>query len=123
MKIYNQDLSRILSNEEADESKGKLITSSLLVNVEKDGQIVQETEEIYIYIPFSDEEIKERLRFERQMQCFEIINRGEIFWDYLWNKYSQEEIVIKKQELMNWYHSWLDVTDTKVIPTKPEWLN
>jgi len=123
MKIYNEDLTKILSNEDADQTKGTLKISNKQVDVIKDGQIVQEIEQIYIYVPFTEEEIKERLRFERQMQCFEIINRGEIFWDYLWQKFTQDEVIIKKQELMNWYHAWLDVTETKAIPTKPLWLN
>lgn len=123
MKIYNQDLSKILTKEEIDQTKGKLVASVLQASIEKNGQPILEDEKILVFVPYTDEEIKEKLRFERQMQCFEIINRGEIFWTYLWNRYTQEEVITKKQELINWYYAWLNVTDTKVIPNKPEWLN
>ena len=51
----------------------------------------------------------------RDTECFPIINRGE-----LWYKHLTDE---QKEELDNWYNAWLEVTETKVIPTKPEWLN
>lgn len=62
------------------------------------------------------EELKElnNLRFQRELVCFPYINRG-----YLWyNKLTDAQ----KNELDTWYQAWLDVTETKVIPEKPEWL-
>lgn len=54
------------------------------------------------------------LRYQREVACFPYINRG-----YLWyNKLTDEQ----KSELDTWYQAWLDVTETKVIPEKPEWL-
>ena len=55
------------------------------------------------------------LRKEREEQCFKIINRGKLWYDCL----SVEQL----SELNDWYFAWLNVTETKVIPTKPEWLN
>lgn len=123
MKIYNIDFTKELTAEEADQTKGVITVSKIEKHVEIDGVITPVIEEVYVYRPFTEEEIKENLRFERQMLCFEIINRGEIFWSYLWAKYSADEVLTKKQELMNWYHAWLNVTDTKSIPEKPYWLN
>ena len=56
----------------------------------------------------------EELRYLREKECFKYINRGE-FW-YATLSSSQ------KEELMNWYTEWLNVTETKNIPTKPNWL-
>ena len=54
------------------------------------------------------------LRSQREKVCFPYINRG-----YLWyNKLTIEQ----KEELDVWYNAWLDVTDTKIVPEKPEWL-
>lgn len=55
------------------------------------------------------------LRLKRQSECFAIINRGQLWYDTL-NE-------TQKAELSNWYRAWLDVTETKVEPTKPEWLD
>lgn len=60
-----------------------------------------------------EEEILQRLRFKRE-ECFEIINRGKLWYDTL----SETQI----KELKEWYKNWLDVTKTKTIPQKPEWL-
>ena len=63
----------------------------------------------------TDIEINEKLRLKRQQECFPIINRGQLWY----NKLSSEQI----QELNQWYCNWLNVTETKVEPSKPEWLN
>jgi len=54
------------------------------------------------------------LRSKRNSECFPIINRGELWYDSL----TQEQRI----ELSVWYRAWLDVTETKVVPTKPSWL-
>ena len=62
----------------------------------------------------NDVHIANKLRLKRQKVCFPYINRG-----YLWySKLTAEQ----KDELDAWYQAWLDVTSTKVIPEKPEWL-
>lgn len=58
---------------------------------------------------------KQRLRKLREKECFELVNRGE-----LWYKRLTDE---QKAELDVWYQSWLDVTETFIIPTKPLWLS
>lgn len=62
----------------------------------------------------SQEEVLGRLRSRREHECFPYINRGD-----LWYKNLTES---QKAELDTWYKAWLDVTKTKIIPTKPLWL-
>jgi len=54
------------------------------------------------------------LRGYRNEVCFTVINRGKLWYDTL----TEEQV----EELRLWYNEWLDVTNTKVIPTKPKWL-
>lgn len=58
--------------------------------------------------------ILNELRDRRDCECFQIINRGQFWYDTLSDT--------QKEELRNWYQEWLDVTETKIIPEKPEWL-
>lgn len=61
-----------------------------------------------------EENEKEELRTKREKEVFPIINRG-ILW---YNMLTEEQ----NQELWDWYNKWLNVTETKEIPQKPEWL-
>ena len=54
------------------------------------------------------------LRTRRDKECYPIINRGDLWY----NRLSVEQ----KEELNTWYQAWLDVTETRVVPEKPEWL-
>ena len=54
------------------------------------------------------------LRKRRERECFDIVNRGNLWYDTL----SEEQ----REQLKNWYKAWLDVTDTKTIPEPPQWL-
>ena len=54
------------------------------------------------------------LRHKRDKQCFPYINRGQLWYSKLTD--------VQKDELGVWYQAWLDVTDTKNIPTAPAWL-
>lgn len=74
-----------------------------------------EYEDILYLVPLTDDEIIDNLRFQREEECFPIINRGQLWY----NNLSDDQL----QELNEWYRAWLDVTETKVIPTKPEWLD
>ena len=56
----------------------------------------------------------DELRRRRETECFSIINRGQLWYETL-----NEE---QKAELKEWYIAWLDVTDTLVVPNKPNWL-
>lgn len=55
------------------------------------------------------------LRARRADECFSIVNRGKLWYNCL--------TVEQLAELNDWYFKWLDVTETKTIPTKPDWLN
>ena len=57
----------------------------------------------------------EQLRITREYECFAVINRGQLWYLKL--------SVAQMAELRTWYQAWLDVTTTKVIPQKLEWLN
>lgn len=54
------------------------------------------------------------LRARRENECFSVVNRGKLWYESL----TEVQII----ELRHWYNAWLDVTETKVIPTKPNWL-
>lgn len=63
----------------------------------------------------SEEDKLISLRAKRNNECFNIINRCPFWYEKLSEK--------QKEELKTWYLNWLDVTVTKVIPQKPNWLN
>lgn len=54
------------------------------------------------------------LRTMRKKVCFPYINRGDLWYGRL----TEEQ----KEELNAWYSAWLDVTETKVVPKSPNWL-
>lgn len=70
----------------------------------------------------SKEELLSLLRLRREMECFSIVNRGQVWYDNLTQ--------IQKEEIKLWYRNWLDVTDNycdginidTIIPNKPIWL-
>ena len=61
------------------------------------------------------EETLDSLRMRREIECFSVVNRGELWYKTL--------TVENYLELKMWYQAWLDVTKTKVLPNKPSWLN
>lgn len=65
-------------------------------------------------IELEDQKVINSLRLQRAKECFSYINRGELWYERL--------TVVQKEELNTWYQAWLDVTETKVIPEAPEWL-
>lgn len=77
-----------------------------------------EYEDIQVYLPYTTEELKGReisaVRLRRERECFPIINRGQLWYDGLTEQ--------QKAELKAWYTDWLNVTQTLVVPKKPEWL-
>lgn len=54
------------------------------------------------------------IRFDREIECFPIINRGTLWY----SKLTEEQLT----ELNVWYQAWLDAPATLEIPTKPEWI-
>lgn len=77
-----------------------------------------EYENIKVYIPYTESELKKckanELRLRREIECFPIINRGELWYAKLTTE--------QKSELSNWYEEWLDAPATLIIPEPPEWL-
>ena len=55
------------------------------------------------------------LRERREQECFSVVNRGWIWYSSL--------TLAQWRELRSWYLAWLNVTDTKVIPERPSWLD
>lgn len=82
---------------------------------------------IYDYSGEQIEEIKksllEKVKRNRKIICFDIINRGSLWFDTL--------TAHQKEQLGNWYHQWLNITDTinlendleSQYPIIPEWLD
>ena len=62
----------------------------------------------------NDAHAADKLRLKRDKVCFPYINRGDLWYSRL--------SVEQKEELNVWYQAWLDVTETKIAPEKPEWL-
>lgn len=58
--------------------------------------------------------VSNALRRRRERECFSVVNRGKAWYDLL--------TIEQEAELKEWYHAWLNVTDTNVIPVKPSWL-
>lgn len=85
-----------------EQAKGKQLTV-------KNGKIVAED-----YTP-SEEQILNELRAQRRTDCFNIVNRGSLWYETL----TEQQL----DELNLWYKNWLDVTKTKIVPQKPEWLD
>ncbi|MBQ8792653.1 MAG: hypothetical protein IJZ62_03470 [Clostridia bacterium] len=56
----------------------------------------------------------ELFRALRHDECFEIVNRGKVWYDTL----SQAQL----DELNTWYQAWLDAPATLVMPKTPNWI-
>ena len=76
------------------------------------GQLVLDKDKLQV---LDDERIADELRRKREKVCFPYINRGDLWYSRL--------SVEQKAELSVWYNNWLDITTTRVIPEKPEWLS
>lgn len=62
----------------------------------------------------NEESEKDTLRQRRRTECFPFVNRGQLWYATL--------TVKQIAELTVWYTAWLKVTETKVVPEKPTWL-
>ncbi len=60
-------------------------------------------------------EQRSQYRMRREAECFSIINRGQLWYDTLTDA--------QREELRQWYQSWLDGTDTLAVPDRPAWLH
>ena len=84
----------------------------------KDGEIIKDFGDHFAIVELpqpTPEEQLQSLRNRRTHECFDIVNRGMV-----WYKTLEEH---QLHELSAWYKAWLDVTHTKQIPQKPTWLN
>ena len=77
----------------------------------KDGVLIFDEDK---RLQLDNQHILDDLRFEREQQCFPIINRGQLWYEML----SETQVA----ELQLWYQAWLDVTETFLIPERPGWL-
>lgn len=75
------------------------------------GQLTLDPVKLY---ELNNERLMDDLRHKREKNCFPYVNRGELWYSRLSD--------IQKEELSAWYQAWLDVTTTKIIPNKPDWL-
>lgn len=91
--------------------------NTIMTQVGNGGELLQDDNGRPYVSPPKDAEEREldNLRIMREHQCFPIINRGQLWYNTLTEK--------QKTELNAWYHAWLDVTETNIIPTKPSWLD
>ena len=78
----------------------------------QDGHLIYDAE---AYERHVTEETKEEYRQRREKECFSVVNRGWIWYSSL--------TLSQWRELRSWYLAWLNVTDTKVIPERPAWLD
>ena len=76
-----------------------------------DGKIIKDEAKAIIT---KTEQRVEELRGRRKTECFPIINRGDLWYSRL----TEEQL----NELNIWYDAWLNVTETLIIPEKPDWL-
>lgn len=61
-----------------------------------------------------NEAVLDDLRTRREVECFSVINRGQLWY---------EGVTVKQLlDLRQWYKDWLAVTETLVVPEKPTWL-
>lgn len=61
------------------------------------------------------ERTKDELRRRREKECFAVVDRSQFWYDNL----TEEQ----KTELKEWYNAWLIVTNTLIVPDKPDWLD
>lgn len=59
--------------------------------------------------------IRDYYRVRREKVCFNVINRGKLWYDHL--------TIAQISELNDWYEKWLDVTVSLAEPIAPKWIN
>ena len=98
---------------ESTETRNILITPAVEAK-----EAYDDYEDIQVYVPYTEEELKERtiakLKAQREIECFTYVNRGAVWYDSLTSE--------QRKELDVWYKAWLNVTETLTPPEKPVWL-
>lgn len=121
-------LNDIFKEDKYNEAYEFAISNNYIINeIEKD--INGNRQFQIVEIPkLTQKEILDILRARRESECFQIINRG-VLW---YNTLTEEQ----RLELDKWYKEWLDITDTYrteyeknpnldieiIIPITPSWL-
>jgi len=77
----------------------------------ENGQAVLDEEK---YTASQEAGLIEGLRARRRVECFPVVNRGQLWYD--------RQTEGQRVELSAWYQAWLDVTETKETPEKPGFL-
>ena len=68
----------------------------------------------FVIIENEKESEDDIVRQRRKIECFEIVNRGNVWYDGLTAE--------QKEDLKIWYQAWLDAPKTKIIPQQPLWI-
>lgn len=84
--------------------------NGLFLDKQSENTYIVRSSQYYI----TEQDIVANLRVQREIECFSIINRGQLWY----NSLTEEQLA----ELQVWYKAWLDVTETKITPEKPSWL-
>lgn len=79
----------------------KVVEGNLVFDENKESEVEQDA-------------LKQELRDRREVECFPIINRGQLWYESLDGQ--------QRTELREWYTAWLKVTETFQVPEKPHWL-
>lgn len=105
-----------LTEDEYAEISANINRYSLVINEGNRSLVYTETTEDEILAAQEEQNhaVLNSLRKKRNTECFSVVNRGSFWYETLDD--------MRKDELKNWYQAWLDVTETRMIPEKPEWL-
>ncbi len=83
--------------------------------IEYDLPIVFNDGELITPFKLTDKQIQaQHLRAKRQVYCFDVVNRGQVWYETL----SQ----VHRDELQAWYQAWLDAPQTLKEPSPLTWL-
>ena len=96
-----------------NEETGERISKESIVG-EEEVLVEREYNDYIEIVRRSNDQIIGDLRMRREYECFPFINRGSLWYDTLTTE--------QKAEFQVWYTAWLNVTETLVAPSKPEWL-
>jgi len=114
MEIMKIKMQFMLQEEEEFDQKGYL---ELVKETYRTDRMIVERDGYYVLAdrpaPTAEEQLED-LRSRREVECFRIINRGQLWYSTLTEQ--------QKYELNYWYQAWLNVTVTKAIPAKPYWI-
>lgn len=97
------------------------LTAETLINrcINEGGKLINDENNMPMFRADSEAEKleaeKNRLRSLREVECFPVINRGELWYSML----TESQLT----ELKTWYIAWLNVTETLEVPEKPTWIN